>query len=124
MTVIRHSDTRRTETPGGIMTTLASPTQGGSSLALWRVEMAPGKSGPRHYIDTEQVWTIITGRADIDLDGTALVAEAGDTAILAADILRQITCGPEGFTAIVTAPAGARASTPDSDTAIVPPWIA
>ncbi|MFE3444859.1 cupin domain-containing protein [Nocardia sp. NPDC059180] len=124
MTVIRHSETRRTETPSGIMTTLASPNQGGSSLSLWRVEMGPGKSGPLHFIDVEQIWTIVTGRAEIDLNGTDLVAEAGDTAVLPADVLRQITSGPEGVTAIVTAPANARAGTPDTDTTVVPPWIA
>ncbi|MEU1997850.1 cupin domain-containing protein [Nocardia gamkensis] len=123
MTVIRHSDTRRTETPGGVMTTLASPTQGGSGLALWRVEVPADTAGPLHFIDAEQIWTVLAGRIDIALDGTELTAAEGDTVILPANVLRQVRTG-NGFTAIVTAPAGARAGTPDGDGTIVPPWIA
>lgn len=124
MTVIQHTETRRTETPGGVMTTLASPTQGGSSLALWRVEVPADKAGPVHFIDTEQIWTIVAGRANIDLDGTKLTAAEGDTVILPANVSRQVSTGDEGFTAIVTAPAGAKAGVPGSDTLVVPPWIA
>lgn len=124
MTVIQHTETRRTETPGGVMTTLASPTQGGSSLALWRVEVPADKEGPVHFIDTEQIWTIVAGRATIDLDGTKLTAAEGDTVILPANVLRQVSTGDEGFSAIVTAQAGAKAGVPGSDTLVVPPWIA
>ncbi|MFI6048303.1 cupin domain-containing protein [Nocardia sp. NPDC051321] len=124
MTVIQHTETRRTETPAGVMTTLASPTQGGSSLALWRVEVPADKSGPVHFIDTEQIWTIVAGRATIDLDGVKHTAAEGDTVILPADVLRQVSAGDEGFTAIVTAQASAKAGVPGSDTMVVPPWIA
>ncbi|ONM46852.1 cupin domain-containing protein [Nocardia donostiensis] len=124
MTLIRRTETRRTETPGGVMTTLASPTQGGSTLSLWQAEVGPDGSGPLHYIDTEQIWTVTTGRAQIDLDGTALTAEAGDTVILPADVLRRISAGPTGFTALVTARPEARAGTPGSEDTVVPPWIA
>ncbi|MFI5541688.1 cupin domain-containing protein [Nocardia sp. NPDC051900] len=123
MTVIRHSDTRRTETPGGVMTTLASPTQGGSGLALWRVEVPADTAGPLHFIDAEQIWTVLAGRLHVTLDDTELTATEGDTVILPPNTLRQVHTG-DGFTAIVTAPAGARAGTPDSDGTIVPPWIA
>ncbi|MEU2177459.1 MULTISPECIES: cupin domain-containing protein [Nocardia] len=123
MTVIRHSDTRRTETPSGVMTTLASPTQGGSQLALWRVEVPADTAGPLHFIDAEQIWTVLAGRIDVAIDGTELTAAEGDTVILPPNALRQVRTA-EGFTAIVTAPAGARAGTPDGDGTIVPPWIA
>ncbi|NEW41508.1 cupin domain-containing protein [Nocardia cyriacigeorgica] len=124
MTVIRHSETRRTETPAGVMTTLASPTQGGSSLSLWRVEVAPGISGPPHFIDAEQIWTVLTGRAEITLNGTDLVVDAGDTIVLPPDALRQISGGAEGYTAVVAARPDARAGTPEGTGTIVPPWIA
>ena len=63
MPVIRHADSRRTETPNAVMTTLASPSQGGAGQAVWRVDMRPGQAGPRHVIDTEQVWTVLAGCA-------------------------------------------------------------
>ncbi|MGK8524619.1 cupin domain-containing protein [Nocardia asteroides] len=123
MTVIRHSDTRRTETPGGVMTTLASPTQGGAQLALWRVEVPAGATGPLHFIDAEQIWTVLAGRLDVAMDGTNLTAAEGDTVILPPNVLRQVSTR-DGFTAIVTAASGARAGTPDRAGTIVPPWIA
>lgn len=124
MTVIRSADTRITETPSGVMTTLASPTQGGAISSLWRVEMQPGVQGPVHLIDAEQIWTFITGNVTISVDGEQIAANEGDTAILPANATRQVTAGPDGFTALVTAPATARASTPGGASEIVPPWIA
>ncbi|WP_194835249.1 cupin domain-containing protein [Nocardia sp. XZ_19_369] len=123
MTLIQHTETRRTETPGGVMTTLASPTQGGTALALWRVEVPADKSGPVHIIDTEQVWTVVAGSLTVDLDGTKLTAAEGDTVIMPANVLRQVHT-EHGFTAIVTAQAGAKAGVQGSDTMVVPPWIA
>ncbi|WP_054812258.1 cupin domain-containing protein [Nocardia arizonensis] len=124
MTVIRHTETRRTETPGGVMTTLASPTQGEAGLALWRVEVGPGASGPRHAIDADQIWTVVHGRITVDLDDTELTAAEGDTVVLHADRWRQISGGDSGFTAIVAAPAGAMARTPGGAEPVLPPWIA
>ncbi|MDF5751845.1 cupin domain-containing protein [Spongiactinospora sp. TRM90649] len=136
MTVIRHTERRRTETPNGIMTTLASPTQGGAGMAMWHVEFKPGRQGPPHAFDTEQIWTFLSGTATIDLGGHHLTVEPGDTVVFPADAFRQMDAHPEdGFTAIVTAPAGTRAYNPSGETAsdagdlapkaterLTPPW--
>ncbi|WP_067794135.1 cupin domain-containing protein [Actinomadura formosensis] len=136
MTLIRNADSRRTETPNGVMTTFATPTQGGTEgLAVWRVDMAPGKTGPLHAFDTEQVWTFLDGTATIDLDGRELEASAGDTVVLPAGRPRQMTTAGTGFTAVVAAHAGCLAYDPDAiidpdkcdlapqgDERIVPPW--
>ncbi|GLZ07674.1 hypothetical protein Acsp03_51400 [Actinomadura sp. NBRC 104412] len=108
MTLVRQADCRRTETPNGVMTTLASPTQGGAAdLALWRVDMIPDRRGPRHAADTEQVWSCLDGAATIDLGGQELTVGPGDTVVMPADVPRQVTTGPDGgFSAVVTAPAG------------------
>jgi quercetin dioxygenase-like cupin family protein len=125
------------------MTTLASPTLGGARSSIWRTEGNPDRKGPVHIFDVEQIWTFLEGEATIELDGETSTACPGDTAVLPAHVIRQITAGPEGYTAIVTAPADAHAWTPgDADTAamldtaansagpgerrnkIVPPWIA
>ncbi|MFE9579691.1 cupin domain-containing protein [Nocardia sp. NPDC006044] len=81
------------------------------------------QGGPSAFIDTEQIWTIVAGRANIDLDGTKLTAAEGDTVILPANMLRQARTD-EGFTAIVAAQAGSKTGMPGSDTLVVPPWIA
>jgi quercetin dioxygenase-like cupin family protein len=125
------------------MTTLASPTLGGARSSIWRTEGNPDVKGPVHIFDVEQIWTFLEGEATIELDGETSTVGPGDTAVLPAHATRQITAGPEGYTAIVTAPADAHAWTPgDADTAamlgtaansagpgerrnkIVPPWIA
>jgi quercetin dioxygenase-like cupin family protein len=115
MTVIRHAESRRTQTPNAVMTTLASPSQGGSGQAVWRVDMRPGQAGPLHAMDTEQVWTVLEGGAAVDISGEAVAVAAGDTVILPPGVLRQVTADPRnGLAAIVIAPAGTRAYTPDS----------
>ncbi|MBH0781857.1 cupin domain-containing protein [Nocardia bovistercoris] len=124
MPVIRHTETRRTETPNAVMTTLASPTQGAATLAMWRVEVDPGAAGPLHTIDTDQIWTVVDGTITVDLDGTELTASVGDTVVMPADLWRRISGGDTGFTAVVSAAAGALARTETGAEPILPPWIA
>lgn len=136
MPVIRRTDARRTETPNARMTTYASPTQGSTWLAVWHVDMTAGAQGPPHAMDTEQVWTLLTGTARVDLAGEVFTLAAGDTAVLPADAARQIATDT-GFTAVVASPSPAHAYNPDAwtpdgacalaprdDQRVLPPWIA
>jgi quercetin dioxygenase-like cupin family protein len=134
MPVIRHAESRRTETANAIMTTLASPSQGGAGQVVWRVDMTPGAAGPLHGIDTEQVWTVLDGGATVELAGESLVIEQGDTLVIPADAPRRVTADLSGFTAVVVAPAGLRAysldagvvapacAVPDGDK-LIPAWV-
>jgi quercetin dioxygenase-like cupin family protein len=121
--LISQADARRTETPGGIMTTLASPTQGDAQVALWRVEGKPDTAGPVHTISADQVWTFLDGGASVRLGEEELTAKAGDTVVMPAGVARQVTADDAGFVAICAAPADARASVDGKDFG-VPPWIA
>lgn len=124
MPVIRHAEQRRTTTPNAVMTTHASPTQGGSTLAVWTVEMAPGAAGPLHSFDADQVWTALTGTATVELAGDSVVVGPGDTLVLPVGVPRRIVADPDaGFSAVVAAPAGARASVADGEP-VLPAWIA
>ncbi|GII79394.1 hypothetical protein Sru01_43760 [Sphaerisporangium rufum] len=110
MPVIRHAESRRTETPNAVMTTFASPTQGGSGLSVWRVDMPAGRSGPPHAFDTEQVWTILAGQATVELGGEELAVGPGDTVVMPAGVYRRITSGNGAdLAAVVAAPAGGHA---------------
>ncbi|MDJ1132886.1 cupin domain-containing protein [Streptomyces iconiensis] len=123
MPVIRHAESRRTETPNAVMTTLASPTLGGAQHALWRVDMQPGATGPLHAFDAEQVWTVVDGGATVELDGEKFTVAPGDTVVLPAAVPRRISAAPEaGFAAIVAASPGASASTPNGTGKTVPAW--
>ena len=114
MPVIRDADSRRSETPAGIMTTFASPTQGGASRSLWRVDAKPGAQGPEHDFDTEQVWSWIAGTATVELGGERFEVGPGDTVVMPPHVKRRILAAPAtGYTAVVTAAAGARATTAD-----------
>lgn len=136
MPIIRHTESRRTETPNAVMTTFASPTQGGAGLAMWQVDMRSGQSGPPHAFDTEQVWTFLSGAAIVELGDGRLAVGPGDTLVIPADVRRRVLSGQDGMTAIVAAPAGCRAYTPDgpiefSPTCavpdgdkLIPAWIA
>lgn len=124
MDVIHAADARRTETPNAAMTTLASPTQGGSAHAVWRVDMQAGQAGPLHWMDVDQVWTLLSGRAVIVVDGGAHPMDAGDTAVIPADVPRQVLADDaRPMSAIVTSSGSGRARVADGTDAGVPPWI-
>ena len=135
-TVIRSAESRRTQVPSGLVTTLASPAQGGAGLAVWRMDITPGAAGPVHAYDTEQVWTVIGGRATVELDGGAVTVEPGDTLVIPAGATRQMIADPRaGVSAISITPAGTRAyslagpiqvdphcATPEGDK-LIPAWV-
>lgn len=124
MPVVRHAESRRSETPNAVMTTLASPTQGGAGQAVWRVDMEPATAGPPHLFDVEQVWTALDGAATVELDGETYQVESGDTVVMPAGASRRILADQQaGFAAIVAAPAGGHAYRDGDGEAITPPWV-
>ena len=111
--VIRSAESRRIQVPSGLVTTLASPAQGGAGLAVWRMDITPGAAGPVHAYDTEQVWTVISGAATVELDGGAIRLAPGDTLVIPAGATRQMIADPQaGVAAISVTPAGTRAYSP------------
>ena len=124
MPILRARDTRRHETPNAVMSTLASPSLGSAELSLWRVVMTPGQRGPRHIFDVEQVWTVLSGAAEVELDGETHGVEPGDTLVFPGQAIRQIAAGDGGFEALVAARSSARALLTDGTDKGTPPWIA
>ncbi|MDD7941268.1 cupin domain-containing protein [Actinomycetospora lutea] len=123
-TLIRRADARRTTTPNATMTTFASPTQGASRQALWRVEMAPGAQGPDHVMAGEQIWTVVGGAARVAVAGEEVELGPGDTLVLPPGVPRRIHADAErGLEAVVTGPGDDRASGPGREP-VVPAWIA
>ncbi len=124
ITPIRAGRERRTETPNATMTTLASPTQGRTmALSLWRVEMQRGQRGPRHVVDSEEVWHILHGEVSITVSEEAVELTEGDTLVIPETVARHLTATTDatmlvcGFgDALVTT--AAQTTTPGT-----PPWI-
>ncbi|MEU6968335.1 hypothetical protein AB0A71_11415 [Kitasatospora aureofaciens] len=86
-------------------------------------------------MDTEQIWTFLTGSAEVDLAGESSAVAAGDT-LVPADAPRRIATA-EGFTAVVASPSPSHAYNPDARTPdgacalaprdaepLLPAWIA
>jgi quercetin dioxygenase-like cupin family protein len=89
--VVRATERRRSSTPAGVMTTLASPTQGETTdLSLWEVEMAEGGCGPLHVFDTEQIWTVLEGELSVDIAGESQALRTGDTVVIPAELERKV----------------------------------
>jgi quercetin dioxygenase-like cupin family protein len=83
---------RRSETPNAVMTTLASPTQGPTGrLSLWKIAMRAGQRGPLHVFDSEQVWHLLAGEADFEVDGEVHHLRAGDAVVIPAGAARVVT---------------------------------
>ena len=122
--LVRAGQARRTETPNALMTTLASPSQGPTAeLSMWLVEMRAGQQGPRHVFNTEQIWHLFQGEAEVTADTERLVLVPGDTVVLRAGTERQVSartdvrlvvCGRSDAVARVSGEAAPRGT---------PPWI-
>jgi quercetin dioxygenase-like cupin family protein len=123
---IAQSDARVTATPNAVMTTLASPTQGGTkALSLWRVAMTAGQRGPNHSFDVEQAWHLLEGSAELSVDGKAVEVSVGDTVIVPAGVPRQIGTG-SGAAFVVCGVADGSATPISADgpgEAVAPAWI-
>jgi quercetin dioxygenase-like cupin family protein len=121
---VRQGDTRRVTTPNATMTTLASPTLGGSAgLSLWQVEMGAGQRGPVHVVDSEQVWTVVAGQVSITVDGAGTELGTGDTLVLPAGLPRQIDALRD-VRLLVCGHGDATVSVPGEDSSRgTPPWI-
>jgi quercetin dioxygenase-like cupin family protein len=122
---VRAAEGRRTETPVGLMTTLASPTLGPTDgLSLWRVEMEGGVTGPLHVFDREQLWTVLAGEVAITVDGARSELAPGDTIVIPAGVERQVLTRTAARL-IVCCASDAVASVPGEEAPRgTPPWIA
>jgi quercetin dioxygenase-like cupin family protein len=122
---IASTEARQTETPNATMTTLASPTLGGTeALSLWRVAMVAEARGPLHRFDSEQVWTVIRGAVEILGGEKPLKLGPGDSLVLEADAERQIVARTAAEM-IVCGYGDARVTAiGESEDRGTPPWVA
>src|SRR3569833_2393562 len=95
------------ELGGARFTSLATPSRGSSDTSVWLVEIAPGTPGTPHRLTREEVFVVLSGRAEVRLDGEVSVAGAGDAIVVPAGVpfalaaaggapLRALCCLPVG----------------------------
>jgi quercetin dioxygenase-like cupin family protein len=121
---VRAGSARRTATTNGVMTTLASPTQGDAqALSMWRAELERGARDPAHIVDSEQIWHVTNGRLSVGIDGDIVELCAGDSLVIPEGASRDIVA-ITGATAIVCGFSDAQMSKSDEPRrATTPPWI-
>jgi quercetin dioxygenase-like cupin family protein len=125
-TIIRvaSTDVRHAGTASTSARTLASPTVGGSTLmSLWRVRMSAGSAGPRHVVDSEQIWTLLSGEASVRSEADEFIVDAGDTVIMPAGAVRTVVAVSDCEFLVCGSPS-ALATIPGTDAEPVsPPWV-
>ena len=112
----------RHETPNAVMRTLAAPSLGTSDLSVWEVVMRAGQCGPRHHVDREQVWTLVSGELRVAVGDEAVVLRVGDTLRVPPDAPRQVAATADAR-AVVASPAAPNATAPDGTSRPLP-WAA
>jgi quercetin dioxygenase-like cupin family protein len=122
MPVIPASTATRFEPGSGTeVVGLASPSRGSQELSAWRVRLAAGAGSPRHAVDREEIFVVLSGRVRLTHDGGVEEAAAGDALVAPTGAEFEIqNPGPEPFEAVVCAPAAILASA--GGESFPPPW--
>jgi quercetin dioxygenase-like cupin family protein len=122
---VRVGSARRIVTTNGVMTTLASPTQGDAkALSMWRAELKRGARDPCQIVASEQIWHVTHGRLDVAIDGNIVELSAGDSLVIPEAVSRNIMAVTDAK-AIVCGFGDAQVPTPgEPRNATTPPWIA
>jgi quercetin dioxygenase-like cupin family protein len=90
---------------------------------MWLVEMRAGQQGPAHVVDTEQIWHLIEGEAEVTVDARRLVLGPGDTLVLPAGAGRQVSA-PADAQLVVCGRGDAVVRVPgEAAPRGTPPWI-
>ena len=63
---------------GTRFTTLAAPSTGTTETSMWRVSIDPGVAPTPHAVTREEIFLVLDGVADVEIDGTRRSAKPGD----------------------------------------------
>ena len=110
------------ESGGNTITSLAAPARGASEVALFRTELPPGGSLPRHRHDHIDVFTVDRGGGIFQVDEERSPIGAGDSVVVPTGAWHHLEAGADGATITVPMPGGTRLIREDGSE-IVPPWV-
>jgi quercetin dioxygenase-like cupin family protein len=123
MTVIRQTELRYIETPGGNYgAAVATPSKGAVDVSIIRQRQTPGGANPAHTHNREEVMLILSGETTVVLNGDLITLGQGDSLIIPAGTAHHIeNRGAEDAEWLLLAPAGVEfiKSTGENGT---PPW--
>lgn len=127
MTVIRRADAPIFTLPeGGVtFTGLAAPSRGSKEISAWRVAWSARQDGNPHFLDHEEVFILLAGRAVFSVGDDEFEAAAGDAVVVPAHT-RLSVANPfdEPVEAIAIVPAGTQGRMSADGDAFTPPWAA
>ncbi len=110
MTVVRGSELRDIETPGGNFGSgLATPSRGAAEVSVIRQRQKPGGANPAHTHDREEVMVVLSGELTIDMGGEHHRLAPGDAVIVPSGTPHRVeNAGAEPAEWLLVAPAGVR----------------
>jgi mannose-6-phosphate isomerase-like protein (cupin superfamily) len=122
MSVISAAGAPEFTLPHATFTGLASPSRGAKENAVWRVVVAPGSPGGRHYLSHEEIFVAIKGSALAHIGDVEHVVNPGDALVVPKEVEFNLT-NPhaEPFEAVVVFPVGGKANLPGGEP-FTPPW--
>ena len=106
---------------GVAVTGLVSPSRGANECILFRAEIQPGGSLPKHRHDHEDVFTMLQGSGTVHIDEDSYELGPNDSVVIPAGAHHWLEGGPQGCVIVVTMRAGTLFIR-DDGTSAVPPW--
>lgn len=114
MTVIPAPSEPTHDLGGTRFTTLAAPSTGTTETSIWRVSIDPGVEPTPHAVTREEIFLVLAGVADVEIDGTRRSAKPGDAIAIPAGVrftlsnaldrpLELLCCLPVGGQAVTEA---------------------
>jgi quercetin dioxygenase-like cupin family protein len=120
MPIITPEDAPTFDAGGATITGLASPSRGAKHIATWRIRFDAGHESPKHSVDREETFVVLSGAITARYQDREETAPAGGALIVAP--------GEEFSLVALDGPAEAVCMLPVGGTAlldgqrIVPPW--
>ena len=109
------------DTGGAIVTGLAAPSRGSTETCAWRVRFDAAHVSPRHALDRDEIFVVLSGGLTARYDDGAERAPAGGALIVPAGLAFELVADDGGPTEAVCAlPAGAVAEI--GGETLIPPW--
>lgn len=103
-------------------TSLATPSRGTTSTAMWSVEIAPGTPATPHSLTCEELFVVTAGSARVRIGGIGEVAGPGDVIVVPAEVSFELSNATnEPLRLMCCLPVGGQARLPDGTT-FTPPW--
>jgi quercetin dioxygenase-like cupin family protein len=123
MTHLQTSEARVYRLHGVTFRSFASSATGARNIAAWQADFAPTTPGEPHTMTEEEVFHVLAGALDVEIDGERFTAHTGDAVLVPAGALLTVgNSRHEPARAWVTSVVGMKASMLAGGEELAPPW--